>query len=247
MKHFSFKYLVLFGICFFFCNQQMTAGPPFSTDDPQPVDFKHWEYYISTMNTFRTDASTGTSPHFEINYGLVPNVQVHLIMPVNYDYSRQQGFKAGYANTEIGLKYRFVKETDNMPQIGTFPILEIPTIGNNEFSNGYAQLFIPLWAQKSWGKLTTYGGGGYWINPGATNKNWIFAGWEVQYDFSAFLTLGGELYFHTPDTVGSHQVSGFNFGGSYNASKLFHIIFSVGHSIIQEKFTTTYFGLLWTI
>jgi len=247
MKHVSLKYLVLTVICFLFCNQQVIAGPPFSTDDPQPVDFKHWEYYISTMNTFRTELSSGTSPHFEINYGLVPNIQVHLIMPVNYDYSRQQGFKAGYANTEIGIKYRFVKETDIMPQIGTFPIVEIPTIGNNELSNGYAQLFIPLWAQKSWGKLTTYGGGGYWINPGTNTKNWIFAGWEVQYDFSASLTLGGELYFHTPDTVGSHQVSGFNLGGSYNASNLFHIIFSVGHSIIQEKFTTTYFGLLWTI
>ena len=154
------KYLFLTGILFIMVIQQVHAGPPFNTDDPQPVEFHHWEYYISTINTFRTDISAGTSPHFEVNYGLVPNVQVHLIVPVNYDYSRLQGFKLGYAYTELGLKYRFVQETDNMPQIGTFPILEIPTVRNAEFGNGKTQLFIPVWAQKSWGKLTTYGGAG---------------------------------------------------------------------------------------
>jgi hypothetical protein len=29
-------------------------------------------------------------------------------------------------------------------------------------------------------------GAGYWINPGSGNKNWVFAGWEAQYDFSEF-------------------------------------------------------------
>jgi len=241
------KYLFLTGIMFVMVIQQANAGPPFNTDDPQPVEFHHWEYYISTINTFRTDVSTGTSPHFEVNYGLVPNVQVHLIVPVNYDYSRLKGFKLGYAYTELGLKYRFVQETDNMPQIGTFPILEIPTVRNAEFGNDKLQLFIPVWAQKSWGKLTTYGGAGYWINPGTDNRNWLFAGWEVQYDFSPVITLGGELYYHTADGIGTNQVLAFNAGGSINISPKFHVIFSAGHSMMNESFTTSYLGLLFTI
>ena len=241
------KYLFLTGILFIMVIQQVHAGPPFNTDDPQPVEFHHWEYYISTINTFRTDISAGTSPHFEVNYGLVPNVQVHLIVPVNYDYSRLQGFKLGYAYTELGLKYRFVQETDNMPQIGTFPILEIPTVRNAEFGNGKTQLFIPVWAQKSWGKLTTYGGAGYWINPGTGNRNWLFTGWEVQYDFSPVITLGGELYYHTADGILTKPVLGFNAGGSINISPKFHVIFSAGHSMMNESFITSYFGLLWTI
>jgi hypothetical protein len=24
------------------------GGPPFNTDDPQPVDFRHWEYYVKS-------------------------------------------------------------------------------------------------------------------------------------------------------------------------------------------------------
>ncbi|MDR3653946.1 MAG: hypothetical protein P4L34_13370 [Paludibacter sp.] len=227
--------------------QELCAGPPFNTDDPQPVDFRHWEYYIASINTFRPNESLGTSPHVEVNYGLVPNVQVHLILPLNYDYTRQNGFSLGYAYTEFGLKYRFVQETENIPQIGTFPILEIPTIQNNAFGNGKTQLFIPVWAQKSWGKLTTYGGAGYWINPGTGNKNWLFSGLEVQYDFTPVVTLGGEFYYQTADKIGNKSVSGFNIGGSMNASEKFHFIFSVGHSLINDNFTTTYLGLLWTI
>lgn len=241
------KYLILSAILTIVSLQQATAGPPFSTDDPQPVDLHHWEYYIASVNTFTGNASVGTSPHVEVNYGAIPNVQVHLILPLNYDYTTLHGFNMGYANTEVGLKYRFVQETENMPQIGTFPVLEIPTIHNPEFGNGKFQLFIPVWLQKSWGKLTSYGGAGYWINPGTGNRNWLFAGWEAQYDFSPVVTLGGELYYHTPDAIGSNPAAAFNVGGSINPTEKFHIIFSVGHSLVNEPFTTTYVGLLWTI
>jgi hypothetical protein len=247
IKSSRLRLVILFVFLIQFSGQQIYAGPPYNTDDPQPVDFKHWEYYVASINTFRADESSGTSPHIEVNYGLVPNVQVHLILPLNYDYSRQNGFNVGYAYTEFGLKYRFVNETENLPQIGTFPILEIPTISNNGFSNGKTQLFIPLWAQKSWGKLTTYGGAGYWLNPGIENKNWLFTGWEVQYDFSQIFTLGGELYYHSADRIDNNPVVAFNIGGSINATEKFHFIFSAGHSLSHENFTTAYLGLLWTI
>ena len=239
--------IVLLGILFCLSIEPTYAGPPFNTDDPQPVDYKHWEFYVSSINTFQSSAWTGTSPHLEVNYGLIPNVQIHLLLPMNYDYAKPQRANFGYANTEFGMKYRFVQETDNMPQIGVFPIVEIPTIKNNEFSNGKAQIFLPIWLQKSWGKLTSYVGGGYWINPGTNNKNWIFSGWEVQYDLSPKLTLGGELYYHSADAINSKSVTAFNVGGSINFTEKFHIIYSLGHSITNDSFISSYVGLLWTI
>jgi hypothetical protein len=241
------KYNVLSGLLFLLFSQQNYAGPPFNTDDPQPVDFKHWEYYISSINTMQPKVWTGTSPHFEINYGLIPNVQVHLLLPMNYEYNRNAGTKFGYANTEFGIKYRFVQESENTPQIGVFPIIEIPTIKNNEFSNGKAQIYLPVWAQKSWGKLTTYGGVGYWINPGTNNKNWLFSGWELQYDISSHFTFGGEIYYHTASAIDSRSVTGFNLGGFINFTEKFHLIYSAGHSITNDTFISYYIGLLWTI
>ncbi len=243
----SGKYISLSAMLFLLLNTESFAGPPFNTDDPQTVDFRHWEYYISSINTFQPRAWTGTSPHFEVNYGLIPNVQIHLLLPMNYSYIQQAGTNFGYASTEFGFKYRFVQETKNRPQVGVFPIIEIPTIKNTEFGNGRAQIFIPVWAQKSWGKLTTYGGAGFWINPGTGNKNWIFSGWELQYDFTPAFTFGGELYYHSANTADSRSATGFNLGGSINFTEKFHLIYSIGHSITNDSFMSSYAGLLWTI
>lgn len=232
---------------FFLATIKTNAGPPFQTDDPEPVEYKHWEYYISSINARQSNLWSGTLPHFEINYGVIENMQIHLLMPLNYIARSHQNMQYGYGYTEFGIKYRFVKESDGLPQIGTFPILEIPTVPANAFNNGKIQLYLPIWIQKSWDKLTTYGGGGYWINPGTGNKNWTFAGWEIQYDFSKILTLGGELYYHTAPTTDSKPSLGFNLGGFVNFSEKVHLIFSAGHSLLNEPVFNLYVGILATI
>lgn len=247
MRIYKRKFLIFFLFEFLVFIPNVFAGPPFLTDDPEPVPYKHWEYYISTINTYQDKTWSGTMPHFETNYGMFHNMQIHLLLPLNFQDVRNQKTDFGYADTEFGIKYRFLKETDHRPQVGTFPILEIPTVKNREFSDGKIKIFIPVWAQKSWDKLTTYGGTGYSVNPGTGNKNSAFVGWELQYDFSKVVTLGEELYFQSADAVGGKSATAFNIGGFINPSDEMHIIFSVGHSMTNENFFTSYFGLLWTI
>jgi hypothetical protein len=241
------KYAILSVFLIFIKFQVSYSGPPFNTDDPETVLFRHWEYYISSISNYQAGVWGGTFPHLEFNYGLVPNVQIHMLLPINYNYVQHQSGNIGYADTEFGIKFRFIQETDNSPQVGVFPIIEIPTVKNSEFSDGKLKIFLPVWAQKTWGKFTSYGGAGYWINPGTNNKNWIFAGWEAQYSFSPKLTLGGELYFHSASTDDGKSGAGFNAGGSVNPSEKFHIIFSIGHSLINDRTFSSYIGLLWTI
>jgi hypothetical protein len=222
------------------------AGPPFNTDDPEPIDFMHWEFYTASSMHFEKYDVDATLPHFELNYGLVPNVQVHLVAPLGY-VKTESGRHYGYMDTELGLKYRFINE-DNGLQAGVFPLVELPT-GEKEkqLGNGKLQAFLPVWIQKSWGKFTTYGGAGFWYNPGQGNKNWVFAGWECQYDFSKTVTLGAELYYHTADTKDGPADAGFNVGGYINFSKQNHILFAVGHSLKVENVVTGYVGYQLTI
>ncbi len=63
----------------------LRAGPPFVTDDPEPVDYQHWEFYIASQDAKMGGDWSGTAPHFELNYGVVPDVQLHLIAPLAYD------------------------------------------------------------------------------------------------------------------------------------------------------------------
>jgi hypothetical protein len=224
----------------------LKAGPPFLTDDPQPVDFMHWEFYISSQQQFSDNNVDATLPHFEINYGLIPDVQVHLIVPMQYS-KRESSSQYSYVSTEVGVKYRFVN-LDNGIQAGVFPIAEVPT-GKNVTLAGENNLkvFLPLWLQVSSGKFTSYGGAGYWINPGTGNKNWVYTGWQGQYDFSETITLGGELFYHTADSNDSEGGAGFNLGGYININEHNHLLFSIGHNLTGANTTTGYLGYQLTI
>jgi hypothetical protein len=224
----------------------MIAGPPFFTDDPQPVDFRRWEFYLSSQSQFSENSVDATLPHFEINYGLVPDVQVHLIVPMEYT-KRESSRDYSYINTEIGVKYRIIN-IDSSFQVGVFPIAELPT-GKHVTLAGENKLkvFLPLWFQINSGKFASYGGAGYWINPGTGNKNWIYAGWQGQYDLSETITLGGELFYHTTDADDSKGGAGFNLGGYINIDEHNHILFSAGHNLTGTNATTGYLGYQVTI
>ena len=223
------------------------SGPPFLTDDPQPVDLYHFEFYLSSQNAFVSHAGGGTLPHFEMNYGVISNMQLHVVVPMGYYYESHK-FHYGISDVEIGIKYRFVDEGESKPQIGVFPLIEIPT-GNADrgLGNGKLQAYIPLWFQKSWGDWTSYGGAGYWYNPGEGNKNWMYAGWLLQKKISDQFTCGGEVYYHSSRTDESSPAIGFNIGGSIDFSEQNHIIFSAGHTFSGENSLTAYVGFLLTI
>jgi hypothetical protein len=241
------------GICIFILllilllPQSGAGGPPFKTDDPQPVDFRHWEFYLASEQEFGRHSTTATLPHFEVNFGAFQNLQLHVVAPLGY-VRTGDGQAYGYSDTELGVKYRFLQESDDLPQIGVFPMVELPT-GNaaRQLGSGSYEVYIPVWIQKSWGNFTTYGGGGVWYTPGAGNQNWIFTGWEAQYDFSSVVTVGGELYYSTANTKDDGAGAGFDVGGYINLSENDHILVSLGHSFHGEQAVTGYLGFQYTL
>lgn len=61
-----------------------------------------------------------------MNYGLVPDVQLHTILPLTLYVPADGASSYGYGVTELGVKCRFVHEGAWRPQIGIFPLLEVP-------------------------------------------------------------------------------------------------------------------------
>jgi hypothetical protein len=223
------------------------AGPPFVTDDPQPVEYRHWEIYLASQHLHNDEGWAGTAPHIEVNYGVVPNVQLHLIAPYAYSKPSDSSGNMGYGDTETGIKWRFLEESETRPQVGIFPLIELHS-GNasKDLGTGHTQVFLPVWLQKSRGTWTSYGGAGYWINPGEGNKNWILAGWELQKDLSKYLTLGGEVLRRTTDSEDAASSDGFNFGGQINFDEIRHFLFSAGGDIDGPNRFTGYVAFQWT-
>ncbi len=209
------------------------AGPPYTTDDPEPVELRHWELYLATGDQWsHDDGWSGTSPHVEVNYGAAPDLQLHVIAPVAWARPPGGPARFGYGDTELGAKYRFVHETESVPQIGTFPLVEVPTgDGARGLGAGQTQVFLPLWVQKSFGPWTTYGGAGYWVNPGEGNRSWWFFGWQAQREVVKGLSIGGEAFYGTSREVGKPGEARFDLGLVWNVSELHHVLFSIGHAI----------------
>ena len=208
------------------------GGPPFITDDPEPVDYQHWEVYLASMDTKNQDGWNGTAPHIEVNYGAVTNLQLHLIAPLAYDGPNDGAAHFGYGDTELGAKFRFLEETEHLPQIGTFPLLEVPT-GNASHSlgSGHLQIFLPVWMQKGFDRWTVYGGGGYGINPGPGNRSWGFVGEVTQYQVLTNVAVAAEFYHQTAQQEAERSNTAFNLGAIVDFSDHHHLLFSVGRSI----------------
>lgn len=154
----------------------------------------------------------------------------------------------GYGDTLLGLKYRFLHESEDWPQAAFYPQMYLPTGNASQgLGTGQFQFLLPLWFQKSWGPWTTYGGGQYWMNPGPGNKNWTFVGWEIQRDLGPTLTLGGEIFYHSPDQVNETDGLGFNLGGYLHFDEINHIAFSAGRDILGNEYQFTgYLAYQWT-
>jgi hypothetical protein len=207
------------------------AGPPFITDDPEPVELHNWEVYGFTAGARQHGNTSGVLPALEVNYGAAPELQLHAIASYAFDDPSGGSLHTGLGDTELGAKYRFIDpgKEDWWPQVGVFPLLELPTgNANRGLGAGQTQVFLPVWLQKDLDKWTTYGGGGYWINPGPGNRNYWYTGWLLQRQITKSLVLGGEVFYQTANAVDKKGTPGFNFGGVFDFTERHHLLFSAG-------------------
>ncbi len=218
-----------FGLAVLFVSARASAGPPYTTDDPEPVEYRHWELYLASQSFHDEDGWTGTGPHVEVNYGVVPDVQLHVIAPLAYSIPDRGPRAYGYGDTELGVKYRFIEEREWIPMIGTFPLLEVPTGSRTAgLGNGSAQAFIPVWLQKSFGSWQTYGGVGVWLDLGDRDRHWWYFGWQTQYSILKWLAVGAEVFYQTPMERGEQGDSRFNVGAVLDFTEVHHLLLSAG-------------------
>ncbi|MGA2540796.1 MAG: transporter [Verrucomicrobiota bacterium] len=227
--------------------RMFAGGPPFLTDDPEPLDYKHWEAYLFTLGDHAGSQFIVEAPAVEINYGALPDTQLHLIVPMTTVGGGSVPTVSGLGDMEFGIKYRFVHETNGWPQIGIFPFIELPTgDASRGLGNGRTWFQLPVWIQKSWGPWMTDFGGGVALNSAPGERNHPYGGWLLQRSFGEHLSLGGELFAQGRDTYNDKGYAALNCGGSYNINEHFSLLFSGGHSVAADNHTLWYFGLYGT-
>jgi hypothetical protein len=236
-------------------------GPPYQTDDPVPVPTGHYEFYIFGGVAGTADEIDPTGPAVEFNWGAVPNIQLHVILPLGAVVPRNNPASLpggtgpsvyGLTDMETGIKWAWIKESKYMPQIGTFTMFELPT-GSYSKGLGVGKLWykVPLWAQKNIGPWTLDGGGGITVVPQSGFRNYPFGGFLVKREIiHNRLELGAEVFSHgaedygTPPTRGSTMIG---VGGYYHFKNPDHqFLFAYDHSVAGRTEDYAYIGIYWT-
>src|ERR1700685_616101 len=236
------------------------AGPPFQTDDPQPIDFSHDEFYtFASADGTRVETDT-QGPALEFNWGALPNVHLHIIVPAAAIFPSNNPSLApagagprafGIGDIELGIKYRFVQETKKRPMIGTFVMFEMPS-GDAERGLGVGKTWykLPIWVQKSSGPWRSYGGAGETIVRAPGYRSYPFAGALLQRDLGKKWTLGTEVFLHGPEGIATAQTrpaTMLDVGGYYKfRDPGFQLLFCYGHTVIGQRENYAYLGLYWT-
>jgi hypothetical protein len=236
--------VIVLSVLFWTLPTILQAGPPFLTDDPEPVGYQQGELNLFSTETHTRGGHTVLAPAMEYNYGGWINTQLHVGLSVVHNIPDHEPSVFGFGDIELGVKYRFIQESDISPQIAFYPLINLPTGDTSKgLGNGTIAYTLPLWIQKSWDEWTTYGGVGYAINPAPGQNNYLFAGWLLQRNMDVHWTLGLELYTRGKTTPDSDPITFLNVGGTYKFTSDCNVLFSIGHSISGEDTTVAYLGL----
>jgi hypothetical protein len=202
---------IIFGLLLLFARPSVAyAGPPFVTDDPEPVEFRHYEIYAAAQYEHDADDVSGSFPLLEVNFGAAPNLQLSASLPLSYTRASSTPAAYGLTSTELGAKYRFIPEGSGRPQCALYPQVIFGSEGPE--GAGKPQFLLPLWLQKSYGAWTIFGGGGRWFNPGPGNQDFWFSGVAVQRQLSGGTTVGVEIYHSGSQTIGEEPRTGVGVG-----------------------------------
>jgi hypothetical protein len=236
------------------------AGPPFQTDDPTPVDLGHYEAYIfGTVDGTPVEVDP-VGPAFEFNWGALPNIQLHVILPFGaiipsnnpvYLPGGTGPSAYGLTDTELGIKYGFIKQTKHRPQIGSFTMFEIST-GSFSKGLGVGKVWykLPIWVEKEFGPWSLVGGLGYAVVPQSQYRNFLYGGYLVKREINKKLELSAEVFSHakegfaTPQTEASTLIDA---GGYYHFKQPgLQLLFAYGHSVAGQTENYSYLGLYKT-
>lgn len=236
------------------------AGPPFQTDDPVPVDYGHYEFYVFGTVDGTPAEIDSTGPAFEFNWGALPRLQLHVIVPFGSIHPTNNPVYApggagpsgfGFTDMELGAKVAWIKESKYFPQIGSFTMFELPT-GSYAKGLGVGRVWykLPLWAYKKIGSWGLDGGAGYTIVPQTGYRNFPYGAFLVEKNVNERLDLSVEVFSHAREGFAAAQTQAstlIDAGGYYHfKSPGLQLLFAYGHSVAGQTENYGYLGLYKT-
>lgn len=204
-----------------FSAEAQEGGPPMLTDDARVTDLKEWEINTS-INTSVTDGLLLSVPHIDLNYGIVPNLQLKAEAPFQLRFhDRKTDSEIG--DVILGVKYRFLDEEKYFVSAATFP--QVSVTGNK----GY---LIPVFIEKTIGRFLIGQGTGYFIGNESFNELQLgtLVGYRATEKLHVMLEYFSEIHY-VPEQRDLYN--GYvNFGFRHPLNDIFALMGSFGTQVV---------------
>jgi hypothetical protein len=198
-------------LCALWIEKPLLAQLPFYTDDPAVTERGKWHFeFFNEFDALQLQYPNlrQNTANYKINYGLPHNLELDVDTPYLAIF-RAVGTpgSTGGGDTNVGLKWEFHKEShgSHLPALGASLYIEFPTgDASQQLGSGLTDYWLNLIAQKSLSDKTRINVNLGYLFAGNTStgavgiqstRGHVFTGGlSVLHDFTARLTLGGELY-----------------------------------------------------
>ena len=198
-------------LCALWIERPLLSQLPFYTDDPAVTERGKWHFeFFNEFDALQLQYPNlrQNTANYKLNYGLPYNLELDVDTPYLAIFRAvgTQG-STGWGDTNMGLKWEFHKEShgSRLPALGASLYIEFPTgEASQQLGSGLTDYWLNLIAQKSLSDKTRINGNLGYLFAGNTSTGAVgiqstrghvyTGGLSVLHDFTARLTLGGEIY-----------------------------------------------------
>jgi len=173
------------------------AGPPFTTNDPDPPEVGQWELILPATLKRNGDGRVSVElVTIDVNYGYDRFTQLSVELPIPYAESGDGTRQFGVGDVLIEYKRRFGTE-EYRGYFGINPQVTLPTGSERHgLGTGRVTVQLPLLYQRRWGDNWFYGDIRYKSHAGEEGKSYWFLGVALERRLNERLKLGAELFGH---------------------------------------------------
>jgi hypothetical protein len=237
--------VLLLLVCALSIAEPLLSQLPFYTDDPAVTEKGKWHFeFFNELDALQLQYPNvrQNTANYKLNYGLPHNLELDIDTPYLAIF-RAVGTQnsAGGGDTNLGVKWEFHQQTKSsrVPALGASLYIEFPTgDARQQLGSGLTDYWLNLIAQESLSDKTRINVNLGYLFAGnsstgvlgiqSTRGHVYTGGLSVLHDFTARLTVGGEIYggFTNNGDLGRSQFQAL-VGGQYTIRNGLSVSFGV--------------------
>ncbi len=174
--------------------------------------------------------ASGDLLSLETDFGVADGIETDIVAPLAFT-QRSHSLLTGPGDITFEQKFRLVDHAraTSWPSVSAEPALILPAgSASRGFGTGHVQLALPLWFSKDFGAWNVFGGGGYTVNSGGNQRDFILAGVGLVRAFGDHWHVGGEAYETTRPGRATPGALSVDLDAIEDISDVIHAFVSVG-------------------